>query len=123
MEEKFSAVQTQQLQAQATAEAARMTGERALLEIEKAKLQQQAALIQAEQKMQRQVQSVELGVKKAESDIQNVAAVLPQHRQYMEVLEQKVTATKKKAKTAETVVARAASIAQVAVETVPEYSK
>ena len=65
--------------------------------------------MQAEQKMQKQVQSTELVVEKAESDIQSVAAVLPQHRQYMEVLEQKVTATEEKAKIAETVVAQAAS--------------
>ena len=38
MEDKFSAVQNQQMQAQATAIEAKMTGERALLEAEKVKL-------------------------------------------------------------------------------------
>ena len=38
MEEKFFAVQSQQMQAQATAMEAKMAGERALLETEKVKL-------------------------------------------------------------------------------------
>ena len=40
----------------------------------------------------------------------------------MEVLEQKVTATEKKAKTTETVAGRVASTTQVAMETMPEHS-
>ena len=51
MEDKFSVVQTQQMQAQATAVEAKTTGEGALLEAEKVKLQQQVALLHTEQKL------------------------------------------------------------------------
>ena len=86
MEDKFSAVQTQQMQAQATAVEAKMTSERALLEAEKVKLQQQAALLHTEQKLQEQVKSTELVARKAETEIQSVADLLPKHQQYMEAL-------------------------------------
>ena len=86
MEEKLSAVQSQQMQAQATAVEAKMAGERALLEAEKVKLKQQVALLHTEQKLQEQVKSTELVARKAETKIKSVAEALPKHQQYMEAL-------------------------------------
>ena len=55
MDARFSVAQSQQIQAQATAKAAKLTSERALLETEKIKMVQQTALMQAEQKLRQQV--------------------------------------------------------------------
>ena len=123
MEDKFSAVQTQQMQAQATAVEAKMTSERALLEAEKVKLQQQAALLHTEQKLQEQVKSTELVARKAETEIQSVAEVLPKHQQYMEALRQHVEKTEDKMNVAAAKATQAVSKMQGAVETVPEHSK
>ena len=123
MEEKFSAVQSQQMQAQATAVEAKMAGERALLETEKVKLQHQAALMQTEQKFQKQVQTTELVARRAESEIKSVAKVLPKHQQYMEALRQHVEKTEDKMNVAAATATQAVSKMQGAVETVPEHSK
>ena len=123
MEDKFSAVQTQQMQAQTIAGEAKMTSERALLEAEKVKIQQQVALLHTEQKLQEQVKSTELVARKAETEIQSVAGVLPKHQQYMEALRQHVEKTEDKMNVAAAKATQAISEMQGAVETVPEHSK
>ena len=65
-----------------------------MLEVKKSKLEQQFALMQTEQKIrqevqkaQRKVQETKLVARKAETMVQGVVAVLPKHREYMDVLQ------------------------------------
>ena len=76
------------------------------------KVEQRIALLQTEQKISKQVQDAHQKVLhteqvalKAESIVQGVATVLPQHRQVLDVLQQKIAITEEKAKFAEDITA------------------
>ena len=66
--------------------------------------------------------AIELVAKKAETEVQGVAAVLPQHWQDLELLQLKVAAIESKAKSAEEIAAQAISTAQVAMGIVPQHN-
>ena len=94
MDARFSEAQTQQMQAQMIVTKAKLTGEKALLEAEKSKVKQQFAFLQTERKIRQEVQATqkrmqetELVAKQAETTVQGVVAVLPKHREYMDVLQ------------------------------------